>query len=54
MLYFAERMRELHPGSFVAAASGIVVALVLGAMALERAVNALTDRLLGSRATGTP
>lgn len=54
VLYFAERMRELHPGSFVAAASAIVVALVLGAMALERAVNALTDRLLGSRATGTP
>ncbi len=47
VLYFAERMRALDTGTFVAAASGIIVVLVLGAMALERAVNALTDRLLG-------
>jgi peptidoglycan/LPS O-acetylase OafA/YrhL len=47
VLYFAERMRELETPMFVAAASGIIVVLALGAMALERAVNALTDRVLG-------
>jgi peptidoglycan/LPS O-acetylase OafA/YrhL len=47
VLYFAERMRGLDTGTFVAAASGIIAVLVLGAMALERAVNALTDRVLG-------
>lgn len=47
VLYFAERMRGLEAPTFVAAASGIIVVLVLGAMGLERAVNALTDRVLG-------
>jgi peptidoglycan/LPS O-acetylase OafA/YrhL len=47
VLYFAERMRGLETPMFVAAASGIIVVLALGAMALERAVNALTDRVLG-------
>jgi peptidoglycan/LPS O-acetylase OafA/YrhL len=47
VLYFAERMRGLETPTFVAAASGIIAALVLGAMGLERAVNALTDRVLG-------
>src|SRR4029079_7580536 len=48
VLYFAERMRGLETPMFVAAASGIIVVLALGAMALERAVNALTDRVLAS------
>jgi peptidoglycan/LPS O-acetylase OafA/YrhL len=47
VLYFAERMRGIDTPTFVAAASGIIVVLVLGAMALERGVNALTDRVLG-------
>jgi peptidoglycan/LPS O-acetylase OafA/YrhL len=47
VLYFAERMRGLETPTFVVAASGIIVVLVLGAMTLERAVNALTDRVLG-------
>lgn len=47
VLYFAERMRGLETATFVAAASGIIVALTVGAMALERAVNALTARLPG-------
>ncbi len=52
VLYFAERMRGLDTAAFLAAASGIIVLLVLGAMALERAVDALTDRVLADRMRG--
>lgn len=45
--YFGTRMRSLDLALFVVGAGGIVVALVLGAMALERGVNALTRRVLG-------
>ena len=45
--YFGERMRSLDVAVFVVGAGGIIAALALGAMALERAVNALTRRVLG-------
>jgi peptidoglycan/LPS O-acetylase OafA/YrhL len=47
VLYFGARMRSLDTPLFVAGAGGIIVLLVLGAMALERGVNALTRRALG-------
>jgi peptidoglycan/LPS O-acetylase OafA/YrhL len=45
--YVGARMRFLDVPVFVVAAGGIIVVLVLGAMALERGVNALTRRALG-------
>jgi peptidoglycan/LPS O-acetylase OafA/YrhL len=45
--YFGERMRSLDVAVFVVGAAGIIAALALGAMALERAVNTLTRRVLG-------
>jgi hypothetical protein len=54
-LYFGERMRSLDTATFVVGAGGIIAILALGAMALERAVNVLTSRILGSGpASGTP
>jgi hypothetical protein len=40
-------MRSLDSVAFVVGAGGIIAILVLGAMTLERAVNALTKRALG-------
>ena len=55
VLYFGERMRSLDTATFVVGAGGIIAILALGAMALERAVNVLTSRVLGSGpASGTP
>jgi len=45
--YFGERMRSLDTAVFVVGAGGIIAILALGAMALERAVNGLTRRVLG-------
>jgi peptidoglycan/LPS O-acetylase OafA/YrhL len=45
--YFGERMRSLDTVVFVVGAGGIIAILALGAMALERAVNGLTRRVLG-------
>jgi len=47
VLYFGERMRSLDAAAFVVTASAIIAVLTLGAMALERAVNGLTRRVLG-------
>lgn len=47
VLYFGARMRSLDSAAFVVGAGGIIAILVLGAMTLERAVNALTSRALG-------
>ena len=47
VLYFGERMRSLDVAVFVVGAGGIIAVLALGAMALERAVNVLTSRVLG-------
>ncbi len=55
VLYFGERMRSLDTATFVVGTGGIIAILALGAMALERAVNVLTSRVLGSGpASGTP
>jgi 1-aminocyclopropane-1-carboxylate deaminase/D-cysteine desulfhydrase-like pyridoxal-dependent ACC family enzyme len=40
-------MRSLDVVVFVVGAVGIIAALALGAMVLERAVNTLTKRVLG-------
>ena len=45
--YFGTWLRPLDLPVFVIGAGGIIVMLVLGAMALERGVNALTRRALG-------
>jgi peptidoglycan/LPS O-acetylase OafA/YrhL len=47
VLYFGARMRSLDTAVFVVSAAGIITILVLGAMMLERGVNALTSRALG-------
>ena len=53
--YFGERMCSLDTATFVVGTGGIIAILALGAMALERAVNVLTSRILGSGpASGTP
>lgn len=47
VLYFGERMRSLDAATFVVGAGAIIAVLTLGAMAIERAVNGLTRRVLG-------
>ncbi len=47
MLYFGERVGSLDAAAFGGGAGAIIAVLTLGAMALERAVNSLTRRVLG-------
>jgi peptidoglycan/LPS O-acetylase OafA/YrhL len=46
VLYFGARMRSLDTAAFLVGAGPIIAILVLGAMMLERGVNALTTRAL--------
>lgn len=46
VIWFGERMRELTPLSFLAAAALVIAILTLASMAIERGVKGLANRLL--------
>ena len=47
VLYFMSRAQHLPTPAFLAVLAGLIVVLTLAAMAVERAVNRLTQRVLG-------